>query len=69
MKKSWLNGLKGLTVGVAEKQIKDAGFDVEVLEKGAFRMALVVANTVLLYTNTDGSVDAAMAGDSSEIEG
>ena len=67
MKRELIDGLKGLAVKEAVAKVKDAGLDVEVLPKGAFRMAMVVANTLFLFQDGD-SVCSVEPGDPTEIE-
>jgi hypothetical protein len=67
MKKTLIDGLKGQAVKEAVKQVKDAGLDVEVLPKGAFRMAMIVANTLFLYQDGD-TVCSVEPGDPTEVE-
>jgi hypothetical protein len=69
MKKTWLQGLKGLSVGQAETKVIEAGLAAEVLEKGAMRMAMIVAKTVFLYKDAKGLIDSVEVGDVGEIEG
>ena len=58
MKQSFLNALKGLSVGVAEAKVKEAGLTCNILPKGSMRIALAVANTVFLYDDSGKVVDA-----------
>jgi hypothetical protein len=67
MKRELIAGLKGMAVKEAVAKVKDAGLDAEVLPKGAFRMAMIVAKTLFLYQDGD-TVCSVEPGDPTEVE-
>jgi hypothetical protein len=67
MKKTTLEGLKGLVVSEAKKVAEGEGLTCNLLPKGSMRIMLAVANTVFLY-HEGGVVCDVSLGDPSELE-
>lgn len=67
MKKTFLDGLKGLVVSEAKKIVEGEHLTCNLLPKGSARIMLAVANTVFLY-HEGGVVCNVENGDPSELE-